>query len=170
MKQEFNNEFLAACFAAYWGCGVYHPCDAAPFYYRGTKHCPDDIKQQNRPVLYGDWSGGTNPNLSCEGHCDWDVIKLILKPLSAISDEDAVEVANIFGNRISEDVEREDCFDFIGFQYYLVELFEVGSDMMDITLDKAIKAIDFLRKQGYMIPFRGVDLFKAGIAIDATTI
>lgn len=76
---------------------------------------------------------------------DYDQCRLILTPLSAISDEDAVEVAKICGKRISEDVEREDCFDFVGFQYYLIELFETGSDVRDITLDKAIKAIDYLR-------------------------
>lgn len=91
--------------------------------------------------------------------------KLILKDLSEISDEDAVEVAKILKVSYSNNPESDACFDITGLAYFLQELFETGSDVMSVTGDKFLLLSDYLRSKSYMLPYKGQDLFTTGIAV-----
>lgn len=107
--KEANNELKRRIFDTYSNCLVQHPCDNSGFIkYRGVRFVADVFKGSGlKPVLFGDWSGGTNPEYSAESHCDWDDCKLILKRIETISKEDAIEVAKI----ISPDKNISDCID-----------------------------------------------------------
>lgn len=76
--------------------------------------------------------------------------KLILKDLSDITDEDAIEVANIIGLK---EWEEEDKLAY-GKEYAM----EYGNGII-------YRVADFLRSKSYMIPYKGINLFDAGIAI-----
>lgn len=41
----------------------------------------------------------------------------------------------------------------------------VGLSTEELSLESAIEITDYLRERGYMIPFRGIDLFEQGIAV-----
>lgn len=79
--------------------------------------------------------------------------KLILTPLSEITDEDAIEVAEICG--------------FNSNQKQMGKWF-VKDGLMhkaDFCADKYVQLIDFLRSRSYALPYTGIDLYEAGIAI-----
>lgn len=162
---EILNEQRAA---KYWGCDFYHPCDAAPFKYRGVRYCPDDAEQKFRPVLYGDWSGGTNPNLACESHSDWNDVKVLLTPLSAITDEHAIEVAKIasIGKYEAKECIGCDKDDYKTIGKYIVADFNYPTYIdVRIHTDKYIKIIDLLRSLGYDCD----NAISEGWAVDKTT-
>lgn len=133
MNTEITNEFLAACFAAYWGCKM---------------KIADYPHEYDMCMLNG--------NSVCVGQNVKDVdlwykintCKLILTPLSLITDEDAIEVAKI--GKIPETIEQGRKLAMGRFLGSICEMAHV---------------INYLRSKSYMIPFRGVDLFTAGIAI-----
>lgn len=173
-----TNEFLAAMFAAYWGTVVAHPCDMCAFEYRGVRIISD--VDPVRPRMWGDWSGGTNPNMSCESYADWVDCKLILTPLSEISDEDAIEVAKIMG---WEGCDEERCW--LGTAAVL-HYFTDFSGWEDSEFDTAknrnivcynyfvlsyIKIADFLRSKSYDCGFRQyTSLIAAGFATQKITL
>lgn len=120
---------------------------------------------------------------------DPDLIQLILKPLSKISDEDAIEVAKIAlplpfhrhtkGWKVTRD------FAITGWPYIKVHNPKnVYSFQIDCTccwfsiynMDQSctqesdihiVDIIDYLRSHSYALPHKGQDLFEAGIAIES---
>ncbi len=122
-----------------------------------------------------------------EGYED---IVLPLKKLEAITDEHAIEVAKIAARRPEHyslkdaDITRhENSIDII----FLDELDNVinisfpNGDVLFYEHDKngnraihqrtngQAKYIDLIRELSYALPYKGIDLFKAGIAIDKTS-
>ncbi len=82
--------------------------------------------------------------------------KLILKELSEISDEDATKVSILAGNEIEND------FVPTGAQK------QTFLDSLNSAIDMDIlpyNVADYLRSKSYHIPYKGVNLFDAGIAI-----
>lgn len=86
---------------------------------------------------------------------------LALTPLSAISDEHAIEVAKM--NRYTASDDSAICA-------------KVGRDILkrcfveNPVMCLPYECADKLRQWGYALPYNGIDLFEAGIAIDKTTL
>ena len=146
-------ELYPHIYGAYYGSPVCHPSDFASFEYRGVK----SINGVIHPVLYGDWSGGTNPNLSCESHTDWDEIKLKLKRLSNITDEDALEVCKLLGRYGGTHTAN------IGRQL-VAEYLRKVSNVVGVDW---FRILDYLRSKGYDCGYGSIDsLIDAGVAIE----
>lgn len=121
-----------------------HPCDRSPFEFRGFKHSTDDvqaIKEKFFVVLCGDWSGGTNPQYSATSHTYISDCKLVLTPLSKISDEDAIEVAKLC--KITTKYRLGWGKEFI--MYWI----EPHVESLHIEGDEWVNIIDYLRSKGY---------------------
>lgn len=89
------------------------------------------------------FSGDVQDNIELPGG-----VQLILRPLSKISDEDAIEVYKMVRGVTSDDR----LMIYKGRYYAKVAL--------------NTEATDFLRSRSYMLPYKGIDLFEAGIAIE----
>ena len=181
MAHKLNEQIAAA----YWSAGFQHPCDRAPFKYRGVKYLKDDVKYQYRPVLFGDWSGGTNPELSCESYSDWDDIKLILTPLNKISDADAIEVAKI---ACAFDSDKHDWKLEIGERNengisiqvasnWVIKIYDGHTITAEMCAGLYMPVLniygitDFLRSKAYDCGYMHIpSLIQAGIAVDKTLI
>ena len=94
-----NQQQKTGLFHAYHNAGISHPCDRASFKFLGVRYITDNAEQP-LPVLYGDWSGGTNPEYSCESYTNWEDCTLLLTPLDRISEEHAIEVAKYVSDNI----------------------------------------------------------------------
>jgi predicted Ser/Thr protein kinase len=70
---------------------------------------------------------------------------LWLKPLSKITDEDAIVVAKIFGM-------KED-FEFIGKMLCTTMFDNSDSESETVIFNSNAKAVDYLRSKGYALPF-----------------
>lgn len=131
-----DNKFLAACFAAYFGSKVNTQdgiCEIHAINQLGT-HCHSKSRQSR---FYG-----------------FDETKIILKPLSAISDEDATFISE----KIMGFIER----------YVNLTHAELGKKYVK-NREMKIEVIDYLRSKSYDCGFRHIpSLIDAGIAIDAT--
>lgn len=88
VSKTITNEVIAKIFSQYLGSECTHPCDRASFKFIG-------INDEKKPILFGDWSGGTNPETSCNSWTEWNKIKLLLNHISNITDEDMVELMKI---------------------------------------------------------------------------
>lgn len=157
MKAEINNENKAKFFALYWG---------------------QDVLSSS---MYG--SGGTIYSLTMKENSHKDKW-LELKPLSSISDEDAIEVAKMaLGfSKITQNItvttttNREFGFSFwlngdveymIDFQnFYNPTLIALTRKTANNEyLHNATKISDYLRSKGYAIPWMGLsieEMVKAG--------
>lgn len=71
----------------YLGCECNHPSDLAPFLFVG-------INSDGKPLLKGDWSGGTH-NITQIGWVEWGDFKLTLRPLSDMTDEEVMEICRV---------------------------------------------------------------------------
>ena len=89
-----------------------------------------------------------------------DNFQLALTPLSEITDEHAIEVATMASKAKFEQ-----------------DLYNGRIIISDIIKNRPIKTLhpntllaifDYLRSESYMLPYMGIDLFEAGIAIDKT--
>lgn len=67
----------------YLGVDCVHPCDAAPFKFIG-------INEKGKPVLNGDWSGGTHPQTAGLSWCEWEDFKPLLRSLSSMTEEEKI--------------------------------------------------------------------------------
>ena len=154
MKAEINNENKAKFFALYWGQRV--------------------LKDAQ----------GMNPIVSNMVDLEWEGWWIELKPLSAISDEDAIEVAKMaLGfSKITQNItvttttNREFGFSFwlngdveymIDFQnFYNPTLIALTRKTANNEyLHNATKISDYLRSKGYAIPWMGLsieEMVKAG--------
>ncbi len=170
MNQELSNQEKAKIFALYLG---------QQFVYEDNE--PDDICG-----VYGDdVVYGNDADESGEGIFSISECKLILSPLSSISDEDALEIAEIItspGYYIAqyEVFDRTDKFIQVMCQNKQGE--EYGGSVFiyfngDIDWDyhnkdkcdghgmRLLQSYDYLREHGYALPYKGRDLFELGIAI-----
>jgi hypothetical protein len=144
--------------AAYWGCGIFHHCDNSPFQYRGVEYTSDEGLQP-KPKLYGDWSGGTNPEQSCESYTEWDDIKLILKPLSKLSDADALAISMICGLSHGDYVYK------LRMGRELVT--EYWRRVSNVAASSWVKVFDYLRANGYDCGYADIpSLIDAGLAME----
>lgn len=106
--------------------------------------------------------------------------KLLLKPLSEISDEDAIEVIKISVRtgkgdysqleytitESSDECKVVSCMSMLGRVYYNGNVFLHNEDISDFfPIHNHIETTDFLRSRGYALPYKGIDLFGSGIAI-----
>lgn len=111
-----------------------------------------------------------------------DTFKLLLTHLSKITDEHAIEIANIaYEGCVVKKVVRDYKINCVTLEcmYYDIDICTTG--MFDVvavkhvdgnkcTVDSIIDIIDRLRELGYALPYKGKSLFELGIAIDATTL
>lgn len=144
MNTEITNEFRAPCFGTHYGC---------------LAQWSDD-RNENEPKIIGQIVEVTNIDVTIKDDkgalhtCMLFESQLLLQSLSLITDEDAIEVAKMlypnhapaFGVKMGKKI---------------IDEMQIGGQL----LCGAIAVIDYLRSKSYMIPFRGVDLFTAGIAI-----
>ena len=145
MNNEITNEFRAACFAAYWGANTI----SAPYGAQPKRMLQGKISATNTifiDIKYPEWQSQHPIILS---DC-----KLILTPLSEISDEDAIEVAkmNFHGHT----------------EYPQIDLGRALVRKLNkhIYCENPIQIIDFLRSRSYDCGFRHIpSLIDAGIAI-----
>lgn len=168
MEQKLSNEEIARAIGMYIHSGVY---------YRDYTYCKtqQDIEKENKhdlnylrvltPVTL------TTTYVGSIATRDVSKIKPILTPLSAITDEHAVEVAKMVSkatnidwlNSPIDDIKTlitAICgFNKVGYQYDDEYLYVLHSGVV-------ISIIDQLREWRYMLPYMGIDLFEAGIAID----
>lgn len=82
-------------------------------------------------------------------------VKLLLKPIRYIIDEDINYLINMFFPDMADcniDLKRISILDYLKFGKFLPE------NIIFIT--------DYLRSKGYMIPYMGIDLFKEELAIN----
>jgi len=128
--------------------GMYAPCE--------VEHTDSMGAKETARLIAVDFSSG---DLVCTepsgGMYDYNIqnCKIIAKPLSEISDEDAVEMAYIhWPDMRGKDVNVE----------WLKMTLGTICRMSDIT--------DFLRSKSYALPYMGIDLYEAGIAIKPTDI
>lgn len=148
-----SKEFLAAMYGAYWGEDRVIDIACEQRFRDNIWHTSYGIKRLNS------YSVPVGVSLS-------EIIKLALKPLSSISDEDAIEVAKIasaYGvdNIITAENGR-----------YLVGICKTHTDNWFSTYGiDWLMAFDYLRSKGYDCGFRDVSsLIEAGLAIDITTL
>lgn len=102
--------------------------------------------------------------------------KLILTPLSEITDKDAIEVARLIRPANNYKVIRH------GKHIYYVDVTELSFAALNVNIfflngkitptfnkeptgECTRDAVDYLRSRGYMLPYMGIDLYEAGIAI-----
>lgn len=78
---------------------------------------------------------------------------LLLKPLSAITDEDAAGMLSAICPTLIEKLDRED-FNVREYADQMVAGFESERPIPGASFSDCVCAIDFLRSKGYLIPFR----------------
>jgi len=78
---------------------------------------------------------------------------MILKPLSSISDEDALGVASIF---LSKSVTKKDRI-FYG-KSFIKSYADKGVQMCFHNIHETITAADYLRSRGYALPWNGITI------------
>lgn len=150
---EITNEIKAKVFAQYWGQKCLHK-DTIP----NLKVCdPYDS------IAYA-LSRMDNEHNHFESYKSLDDWKLILKPLSSITDEDATELACI--HKWKELWEEDGFMDEEAINRSLIEK---GNDMVTTELFKLpFKGYQFLQSKGYDLPqylLGGKTLKEAGLAI-----
>jgi hypothetical protein len=84
-----------------------------------------------------------------------ELFQLLLIPLCGITREDAIHIGKMELPRTSETHSGEEVF------------YQTGK-MLASTQRLSYQMGDYLRGKGYMLPFEGIDLFVAGIALDKT--
>jgi hypothetical protein len=90
--ERITNEIKAKVFASFLNENTFwQDCDRAPFKLLGI----DTTKSERQILLHGDWSGGTNPEMSCKDWINIEDVKIYRKPLDSITDEDTIEVAKV---------------------------------------------------------------------------
>jgi hypothetical protein len=75
----------------YLGCKVMHPIDRAEFTFVG-------IDRNKKPLLFGDWSGGTNPEYSSISFCEWKDLTFVLRSLTDLKLEEFADICRVLWN------------------------------------------------------------------------
>jgi len=114
--------------------------------------------------------GHTNEGFDAPGG-----VQMILTPLSCITNEDAISVAKILSEQANRhanfSVVRESNRTDVWFALECIHIYHDNTILYnngDSFINMGI--VDFLRGKGYMVPYKGQDLFELGIAIDKTTL
>lgn len=131
---EITNELKAKFFAQYIGQTVVgHETDNCNF--RLTEISLTDCEVG----LFGDWSGGTHPQASCNDLIGIDAVWLNLRSLVSITDEDAIEVGFLSSGGFNRNLKvyGEDEF----YRCFIRQ-----------------PEIDYLRSKGYTLPFMGISV------------
>ena len=146
-----DNKELMRVFAAYMPCKMKYDGYNPTLEVIGVLYAEGNLQVMDKTGHSDMWE--------CNNYC-----KLILKHLSKITDEDAMEVAKILYDKyVSEEEEK----------YRIVTYAALGGDFIKtlyktpLTCDKIISIIDFLRSRGYdcghgQIP----SLLEAGLAVE----
>ena len=153
-----TNEEKARVFAMYLGCKAY------------------DLYAERESVLTGVLS--TNVALEYRGLSfsrNYNEAQLILTPLEDITDEDAVEVANIIRPgkwKVKRHAQYIKYIDVIHdeYEYISINIFFLTGKVTPYFDDKptgqcTLDAHDFLRSRSYALPYKSKCLFESGIAI-----
>lgn len=134
-----TNEIKAKVFAQYLG----HPMKCTGGHFIANKNSMrDGVKIMSLSVMADCY----------EGTFKWSDFKLILTPLSQISDEDEIELGNIIGT-----------FDVT---YFIRSL--IGKTVYSINASTAFQCYQFLQSNGYDLPqylLGGKTLHECGLAI-----
>lgn len=165
---EITNEIKAKIFALYIGCYAYVKHQELENFYFNDKIIGISYKKS-----FDKWGIKTSKSIYDYPISD---CQLILKPLSAITDEDAIEVLFIGEQDESREIIKVKRYDKgISIEYRFINkkpelnnsngycYSEVG--MVFSAFNLGILEIDYLRSKGYMLPYMGIDLFDADIAI-----
>lgn len=149
---NYSNEFLARVYGAYMGCGIKHQSASVGYVGKQRVGVMLSICSYTTEILVGGYGHGNNDLATIA------TSKLLLTPLSQISDEDAIELARIVGfNRDLLAHGQE-------FALYLDE----GKKISEFS-DQLTHAIDYLRSKGYDCGYGEIpSLIDDGIAIDKT--
>lgn len=137
-----TNEMKAKIATLYWGC-------------------PNQYKRKGQ-IVTGEVGGITIQNILKGDYC-----KLILKPLSEITDEDA----NTFWKKLglNDDYGNNEAYPKESRKQFILDWLErkpkFPAHYEKFNAVKSILAIDTLRELGYALPYMGIDLFESGIAI-----
>ena len=164
-----TNEERARIFA------MYMPCDVMDLFNdSGGKFVGLDYNNNSVQVLH-----------KAVWHLNYDEVKLLLMPLSKITDEHAIEVAKLWHkgalfnmweidtrtqgylelvNKTTKQIIRIWSTGSIDFQLV------VGNETLFDNCEAVVEMIDCIRELGYAIPYKGKSLFDLGIAIDKTTL
>ena len=87
-----TNEQKAKYFGLYLGQTVGgHECDLCSFKLTEISFLDCEIG------LWGDWSGGTNPDLSCNDMVGIDSVWLNLRSIESLTDEEKTKIARLCG-------------------------------------------------------------------------
>lgn len=152
---EITNEFRARVFAAYMPCLAMYGTEG-PYAIQG-------VSLMEEMAIF-EWDEDS----------DWwnitDKTQLILTDLQNITDEDAIEVAKIAGWDYNNSPNSEAHFDLAGLSRFLKEdIFNERTFIYShLNAFVVIKLVDYLRSKHYLLPFLGIDLIAAGIAIIKT--
>lgn len=122
MKQEPNNELKAKFFSQYWG----------------------------QEVLFYNWNEKMYPVGSNLSDDDIERYTIILKPLSSISDEDAIEVVRLSG--INDDGYYDEFFKAIKGQNRFATYF---FNARPLFMHESIRIYQFLISKGYALEWMG---------------
>lgn len=175
---ELTNQDRARIFSMYWGSPVQQQVE-------NGKVQGKMIRVSETTVCVEFYADRTSAATFCS-------CKLILKPLSALSDEDIVRIAKmaIQGPALSidndeiqvdEHIHRDGekvavsvycrCFEGTVYIFYdfAVRLQEAEQADVISSTDNALAIGDMLRERGYALPYKGESLFDLGIAISAET-
>jgi len=147
---EHTNEFLQGMFAAYMGCEV------------TTKYDEDGKTYKTVGISFDE---GNLQVQTSKSDTDWwniSICKPILTPLSEITDEDALQVANIFKYQVNE----------------IDKLIILGKELIGaltkyeldgFQLSDVLAIIDYLRSKHYDCGYMHIpSLITAGLAIKKT--
>lgn len=148
-------------FAAYLGSEVQY--EDSPNRHTGTLEGYD--------YRYGFMLSTQNPIVPFK-FCNPEYCKLLLKPLSSISDEDAIEVAKLalFDNpfiseRGQQSIIIKDQFGRQLILYYTASNPRIYDRSGFEVIEYSLTIFDYLRSRSYNLPFMGVNLIKENIAI-----
>jgi len=164
---KLTKEQIARVFALYMGCHVKFTTN------KGHTHIAAIGALASDAVQSADY-------------IDWYLLEqcqLILTPLSSLTDEHAVEVAKWCDNgfRAAKDVAIKrsketiylttgQCDDVscirIYRNFFKVERIHEDNECNNITNTTCNRIIDLLRSYNYALPYMGIDLYEAGIAIE----
>lgn len=109
--------------------------------------------------------GTLMPGMSVQRAYSTEQCKLILHSLSNITDEDAIEVARIVGNKSDHFLDGDISMALIG-QIIINDKNTLVHRLGGLI--NATQVVDYLRSKSYMV--HHINLFDVGIAIDAKTI
>ena len=135
MRPELNNKLKERLFAQYWGC--ISEVTKSNFYPK---------KAGDKSIIDGSIIDNYLKNYKLK-------MAVLLRPLSSITDEEAIEVADIVGLLIATKDKRKTLVDYLNNEMSR-EFESLGSH-----------AVDYLRSKGFALPFMGYsveELINAG--------